>query len=205
MNVLLSRYSTVCRLIAELFPDQIEVVLHDVTTGSIVAIEGAYSNRKIGDKSLIELENLDQTDDKQELIGPYSQMNWDGEPLRSFTAVLTDEHDQTIGLLCVNCRTSAFSAAAQLLSVFSNINENTKPEALFKNDWRDSINQLISATLIESNTSLVGATRETKVEIVYALDQSGLLEFRGSPEYVAKSLGMSRASFYNLLKESRIK
>jgi predicted transcriptional regulator YheO len=47
------------------------------------------------------------------------------------------------------------------------------------------------------------STRGDKVLIIKALNQLGFLDFRGSPEYVAKSLGISRASFYNLLKDSR--
>jgi len=204
MNELLFRYGAVCRLIAELFPDQIEVVLHDAGSGTIAAIEGVYSNRKIGDKSLIDIDSLDHDESDDGLIGPYPQLNWDGEQLRSYTAVLSNDNHETIGFLCVNCRTSTFAAAARLLSTFSNVANNSQPKALFKNDWRESVNRLISTSLTESGTNLINATRKEKVEVIHSLDQSGLLEYRGSPEYVAQSLGMSRASFYNLLKDSRL-
>lgn len=203
MNILSLRYGSVCRLICKLFPGQVEAVLHDLKTGQIVAIEGAFSNREVGDASLIDVEYLKNDSNDSGLIGPYSQTNWDGEQLKSFTAVLSDNSNIPIGLLCVNCRTSAFSAAAELLSAFSQTVSEPQPKSLFSNDWRDAVNQLVKQTLNELSTTLILSTRNDKVQIIQSLNHSGLLEFRGSPEYVAKFLGISRASFYNLLKDSR--
>ena len=91
-------------------------------TGKIAAIEGVYLNRKIGDKSLIDAEGLDHDSSEKGVIGPYSQRNWDGEQLRSFTAVLRSDDgeagSQVIGFLCVNCRTSAFAAATIVVGIF---------------------------------------------------------------------------------------
>jgi predicted transcriptional regulator YheO len=203
MNLLSLRYGLVCKLISELFPGQIEAVLHDLKSGQIALIEGAYSNREIGDASLIDIENLLNDTNENGLIGPYSKTNWDGEQLRSYTAVLNDDKNRPIGLLCVNCRTAAFSAAAELLTAISQTTIERQPKALLINDWRDAINQLIKQTLTELSTTLIMSTRSDKVLIIKALNQLGFLDFRGSPEYVAKSLGISRASFYNLLKDSR--
>ncbi len=207
MNLLRSRYGSTCRLIAELFPDQIEVVLHNAKTGKIEAIEGVYSNRKVGDASLIDTDALQQDPGGHGVIGPYAQTNWDGEKLRSFTAILrsdeSDPNSELVGFLCVNCRTSAFSAAANLLSSFSALDTEKQPKALFENDWRNSVNQVIEQQLAQREATLIGASRDDKVAVIQSLDKSGLLAFRGSPEYVTQSLGMSRSSFYNLLKDSR--
>ncbi|MCG8511598.1 MAG: PAS domain-containing protein, partial [Rhodospirillales bacterium] len=109
------QYGPVCKLIAGLLPGQVEVVLHDMKTNKIAAIEGGFSNRDIGDESLIDIQDLAKDVDGIDVLGPYPQQNWDGETLRSFTAVLRDENGDCIGLLCVNCRTSAFVAAAEAL------------------------------------------------------------------------------------------
>ncbi len=88
MKTLEHRYGAVCSLIAQLFPGQIEVVLHDLKTGKIAAIEGGFSHRVIGDDSLIDLEELEADANDNGVIGPYPQTSWDGEILRSFTAIV---------------------------------------------------------------------------------------------------------------------
>ncbi|PCJ47151.1 MAG: hypothetical protein COA74_12100, partial [Gammaproteobacteria bacterium] len=49
MTNVTQRYGMTCKLIALLIPEQVEVVLHDLETDRIVAIEGAFSNREVGD------------------------------------------------------------------------------------------------------------------------------------------------------------
>lgn len=203
MNSLSLHYGPIGKLIAQLFPGQLEVVLHDLRTGKIVGLEGNISNRAIGDDSLIETESLEADVDAGGVIGPYAQTNWDGELLRSFTAVARDAEGRPRGLICVNLRTAAFSAAADLLAALSAIDQTPRSKALFARDWREAANTLIAQTLAERGVTLVSARRDDKVALVAALDRAGILEMRGSPDYAAKALGVSRASIYNLLKDAR--
>ncbi|TQV73318.1 helix-turn-helix transcriptional regulator [Denitrobaculum tricleocarpae] len=203
MSNLSSDYAAVCRLMTRLFPGQLEVVLHDLRTGKIVGIEGNLSNRAVGDESLVETESLEADVDDADIIGPYAQTNWNGEVLRSFTAVVRDEDRRPSGLICVNMRTAAFAAAADLLAAFSAVGQKPRSKALFAQDWREAANALIAETLSERGVTLVTARRTDKVALVAALDRAGILEMRGSPDYAAKALGMSRASIYNLLKDAR--
>lgn len=203
MSKLSSDYGAVSKLIARLLPGQAEVALHDLRTGKIAAIEGNISNRAVGDDSLVETDGLEVDVDDGDIIGPYAQTNWDGEVLRSFTAVVRDADGQPNGLICVNMRTAAFSAAANLLAAFGEIEQAPRSKALFAQDWREAANRLIAETLAERGVTLVSARRDDKVALVAALDQAGILEMRGSPDYAAKALGVSRASIYNLLKDAR--
>lgn len=203
MSKLISDYGAVCKLIARLYPGQVEVVLHDLRRGTIAVIEGNISKRAVGDESLVESGTLDADADAADIIGPYSQTNWDGETLRSFTAVLRDEEGRPSGLICVNMRTAAFSAAADLLAAFTTTDPAPRSNALFVQDWREAANGIISDVLSQRGVTLVTARRDDKVALVAALDQAGILEMRGSPDYAAKTLGMSRASIYNLLKDAR--
>ena len=203
MSALASRFGPITALITRLFPGQVEAVLHDLETGRIAAIEGGISNRVVGDESLLETESLESDVDDSDIIGPYAQTNWDGEVLRSFTVVLRDVDRQPIGLICVNMRTAAFSAAADLLASLSAIDQAPRSKALFAQDWREAANTVIAQTLAERRVTLVTAKRDDKVALIGALDRAGILEMRGSPEYAAKTLGMSRASIYNLLKDAR--
>ena len=203
MITLAQSYGAVCRLISRLIPGQVEVVLHDLSTGKIAAIEGGISNRIVGDDSLVETAGLEDDADENDIIGPYPQTNWDGEKLRSFTLILRDSEQQPVGLICVNLRTAAFAAAADLLASLSAINPAPKSKALFAQDWRDAAKQVISETLAGRGVTLVTAKREDKVALVGALARAGVLEMRGSADYTAKILGVSRASIYNLLRDAR--
>lgn len=204
MSNLSQSYGAVCSLIARLIPGQVEVVLHDLETGKIAAIEGGISNRVVGDDSLVETAGLDAEADETDIIGPYPQTNWDGESLRSFTVILRDRTQRPVGLICVNLRTAAFAAAADLLASLSAIDPAPKSKALFARDWRDAAKQVISETLAVHGVTLVTAKRDDKVALVGALARAGILEMRGSADYAAKILGMSRASIYNLLKDARV-
>lgn len=203
MSKLISDYGAVCKLIARLYPGHVEVVLHDLRTGRVAAIEGDISKRAVGDESLVDTGTLEADLDDADIIGPYSQTNWDGESLRSFTAVLRNGEGSPIGLICVNMRTAAFSAAAALLAVFTATDSAPRSSALFAQDWREAANGIISEVLSQRGVTLVTARRDDKVALVAALDRAGILEMRGSPDYAAKALGMSRASIYNLLKDAR--
>ena len=203
MSKLISDYGAVCKLIARLYPGQVEVVLHDLRTGRVAAIEGDISKRAVGDESLVDTGTLEADLDDADIIGPYSQTNWDGENLRSFTAVLRNGEGSPSGLICVNMRTAAFSAAADLLAVFTATDPAPRSSALFAQDWREAANGIISEVLSQRGVTLVTARRDDKVALVAALDRAGILEMRGSPDYAAKALGMSRASIYNLLKDAR--
>ncbi|WP_282604267.1 transcriptional regulator [Pelagibius sp. Alg239-R121] len=205
MNLLSQQYGPVSVLIARLFPGQVEVVLHDLLTGKIAGIEGSLSNRVAGDESLIDTKGLEADVDACDIIGPYAQTNWDGEVLRSFTAVVRDSESRPIGLICVNMRTAAFSAAADLIASLSVIGQAPHSKALFAQDWRAAANTVIAQTLAERGVTLVTAKRDDKVALIRALERAGVLQMRGSPEYAAKTLGISRASLYNLLKDARRK
>ena len=203
MNNLIKRYEHVCRLISGLLPGQIEVILHDLKSDTIVAIEGGFSNRKLGDSSLIDVEGLGEENSINGIIGPYPHTNWDGEVLKSFSIKLHDDDGTPLGLMCVNCKTSALSKALETLSAFVEINETRKPGSLFSKDWRDLINQIVASCLSDGGTSMIAANRRLKVAMLSKIDDSGLLEYRGSSDYVANVLGVSRASFYNLLRDAR--
>lgn len=204
MTKLTNQYGGICTLIAMLIPGQIEVVLHDLKTDRIVAIEGVFSNREIGDASLVDLKTLTSSTER-DVIGPYAQENWDGEMLRSISVTLYGNDAEPIGLLCVNTKTAALSAAANLLASLTEINAMPKPQALFNLDWRQTINSTVSKTLTNRRTTLVAAKRSDKIAVLTALETANIFDIRGSHQYVIKILGMSRASFYKLLKTVREK
>lgn len=203
MNTLLSRYAMVCRMISQLLPEQVEVVLHDIRQDQIVAIEGNFSNRQVGDESLLREEDFALEQGEPDIIGPYSKTNWDGETLKSYSTVLRDEQGQPEGLLCVNMKTQSFRDMAKLLTSLTEVQSTQQPSSLFAQDWRESINQKVKAVLLERQITLLTAKKADRIAVLQSLHQAGLLDMRGATDFVAQMLGISRSGFYNLLKAVR--
>lgn len=203
MSVLLESYVPLCRALVALFPGELEVVLHNLSTGRIDHIENALSPRRGGDCSLIEEDELDFEVNGAGFLGPYAKRNSDGAKMKSVSIPINDDKGERIGLLCINMRLERFAEAERLLSSFCTISDAPAPQSLMKNDWREMAHDLLQQILLERALTLVSARRSDKIAILTAFDQANLFDYRGSADYIATMLGMSRASLYALLKEAR--
>ena len=203
MQDLLSHYRAISEAITLLFPGQIEVVLHDLMTGTISHISQAFSNRKPGDESLIDPDDLNRETQGQDIIGPYTKATPDGERLKSVSAVLRDGQGNPRYLLCINMKVGRLEQSLDLLQLLVGHQHNDSSQALVTDDWRERANIVIAGILNERNITMLSATRPDRLVIVAALETAEIFQIRGSAEYVAKALGISRASLYTLLKEAR--
>lgn len=76
---------------------------------------GCYSERRVGDSSLLMPEEMSELED---CIGPYEKLNWDGSKLKSISSVIRDEADQAVGLLCINLDISKLMNISQEIITF---------------------------------------------------------------------------------------
>ncbi len=190
----------VAQAIAALLHPHAEVVIHDLRTDRIIDIWNAFSRRKAGDESLlgddIEL-HLDR-----DVYGPYDKANVDGARLKSITAALRDDKGKCIGLMCVNMDVSQFDQAIKLLSAFAAPSE-PRPEALFRQDWREHINLVIRAFLESKRKALKALDREERIALIAEIDAAGLFAARNAAPHVASAMNVSRATVYALLNAAR--
>jgi D-arginine utilization repressor len=206
MQSVLTKHIPICKAIGHLFPSIIEVVLHDLVTQKIVHIENSFSNRVSGDDSLIDLEELEIDAAKSDILGPYRKIHTDGSNLKSISSIIRDDHNKSIALLCINLKTEVFSEASRLLSSLVNISTEkvtTSPNSLLIDDWREQVNTILKTILEQRNITLVAAKKADKRAILRAIHQKGIFEIRGSSNYVASVLGISRASLYQILKQAK--
>ncbi len=199
-------YKPICIAIGKLFPDFVEVVLHDLTTQKIAFIENVFSNRTIGDDSLVCIEELEKDADEHGVVGPYEKINSDGTSLKSITTIIRRDDHKAIGLMCVNFKTTSFTLASEILNSLIHVpaqHNNSSPKSLFQDDWREQVNSIIRQTLNTRNTTLVAAKRSDKKAILEAIEQAGVFGIRGSSNYVAQTLGISRANLYEILRNIR--
>lgn len=194
-------YISIAEAIARLLAPNAEVVVHDLSSGKIAHIANCFSKRRRGDSSLTEIADLDL---RQAVIGPYAKTNWDGRRLKSVSAVLKNRRGKPVGLFCINQDIEAYSQTVEQLSALLLLPApHEAATAIFPGDWRESINQRISALLRERNATVAGLTADDASSLIAELDRGGTFGIRHAVTYVASILSISRATLYQRLKTIR--
>jgi predicted transcriptional regulator YheO len=192
-------WSPVCQAIALLLGPYAEVVLHDVGRDQVLAVWNPMSRREPGDPSLLgELDRLDPS--ARDVYGPYQKLLADGRRLSSVSAVLRDEQGRPSAVLCVNLDRTPLDQAAALLAGFAAPSE-TRPEALFEQDWTERVHQTIGSFVRACGRPVERLGREDRLSVLAELDQAGVFAVRRAVPFVAGALKVSRSTVYALLAE----
>ena len=195
---MLSRYQPIADAIAALFSPYAEVAIHDLASQKLVYIANNYSQRELGEDSNLNDLRFDQ---HSQVIGPYQKRNWDGRQLRSISTVLRDDNRQPIGLLCINLDITVFESAKAALELFlSGQQLQPQPEVLFQDDWQERINTYIHQWLQQQQLTLAALNNASRRMLIETLYQQGAFNGKNAAGYVAKILGIARATVYNHLK-----
>lgn len=195
---MLTRYHAIADAIALLFAPYAEIAIHDLASQTLVYIANNRSQRELGEDS--NLSDL-QDDPYSQVIGPYLKRNWDGSQLRSISAVLRDDGDTPIGLMCINLDISVLESAKAALDLFLAGNVlQPQPEVLFQDDWQERINTFIHHWLQQRQQTLSTLNATGRRALVEALYHEGAFKGKNAAGYVAKILGIGRATVYNYLK-----
>ncbi|HVV68991.1 MAG TPA: PAS domain-containing protein [Gammaproteobacteria bacterium] len=193
--------STNAETIAKLLHPYAETVVHNLKTNKIVSIFNAFSKRKAGDDSLLDVEK--EFDLKNEILGPYEKINWDGRRLKSISNVIRDGKGRPIGIYCINLDISVLMECQQLLQAFMQTEDlSLRPAVLFKDDWQERIHQFVHDYIQERNWHFRTLTLEQKKILVMKLHQEGAFEAKNAAQYIASILKVSRATIYNYLNLS---
>ena len=194
----LAGYAPVCDAIALLFQPYAEVVLHDLSTETVVYLSNPFSKRELGEPSLLNDIHFKPSDI---IIGPYEKVNWDGRRIKSVSAVLRS-HERAIGILCINVDVSHFHAVMQTLNALVSVPQvPEKPASLFKEDWHERINEYIQSWTRERGLSVTEMSRAQKQQLVTDLAGDGAFGGRNAAAYISRILGLGRATVYNYLKK----
>jgi len=166
-----------------------EVVLHDYHNDRVVAVWNSFSGRRAGDRSFID----EIPSGRGGAFGPYLNVLGDGRPLTSVSGVIYDTESAIVGLVCVNFDRTAFDDALALLHSFLQPKE-PRPIELFGRDWREQISLVIEGYCRDKATDRKNLREADRREIVKDLRAQALLSDEDALDYIAISLGVSRAN-----------
>lgn len=206
-NPLLNSFIPLVEALGKMFGKNCEVVLHDISNPqrSIVAIaNGHVTGRKVGgpmtDYGLMILR-----EGKYEDIINYRSKSKDGKILKSSTIFLKDEKNRAFGCICINFDISEVEMLRNILAeICDTESDNTQVvDETFADDVNSVLANIVSNTLDNFGRPINYMTKEDKVNVVKILDSKGVFLIKGSVDYVAKVLCVSRYTIYNYLDEIR--
>jgi len=189
-----------CEAIVALFHPFVEVAVHDIRRERIVALWNPLSERKVGDRSLVD--ELPESSDEARVIGPYPQVLADGRTITSVSVVLHNAKGAKRGLLCINFDRSPLDGTIDLLSRFG-APMRERPAELFDRDWREQIALLVDDECRTRRLRRDRLTRAQRLALVRLMDERGLFSTRHAAGHAARAVGVSRTTIYALLKEAR--
>lgn len=220
-NALLQQYVKLTEFLGAALGPDYEVALHDLTdrNRSIIAIaNGHISGREIGAPlTNVALSILmDKSYETQDYRLHYSGISAGGKQLRSCTMFIK-QNGRLIGMLCINFDDSRYRAVSeQILRLchpdpfaksLSQPEEESpaspcRPET-FRNSTEAVALDAIHHELERLGVSAERLTSDERLQIITALEESGIFLLKGSVKDVAAGLRCSQASVYRYLAQIR--
>lgn len=218
-HALLRQYVKLTEFLGAALGPDYEVALHDLTdkSRSIIAIANGYiSGREIG----APLTNMalgvlkDESYEWQDYRLHYSGVSAAGNPLRSSTMFIKED-GKLIGMLCINFDDSRFQSFAQQVLTLCHPNQfvqaldqppeeghAARPET-FRNSTEAVAQDAVAHELERLGVPADRLTSEERLQIIDALEKSGIFLLKGAVKDVAAGLGCSQASGYRYLSHIR--
>lgn len=198
----LAPYFPVADAVATLFAPYAEVAVHDLATDKIAHVANPMSRRRVGDPS--QLDDI-SIEDGVTVVGPYEKINWDGRRLKCISAVLPGA-EGPVGLMCINVDVSQFDEVRRALDGFLTIAApKSDVQSLFLNDWREHVNAVIGEWTRENGVTVDALKRDQRGALIAFLNARGAFNARNAHVYVARLLGVSRATLYSELARVKSK
>ncbi|AEE14885.1 YheO-like domain-containing protein [Thermodesulfobium narugense DSM 14796] len=192
--------------ICEMFGKNCEVAVHDLRTPerSLIHIAGDITHRQTGAPITdLVLKVLKKSKDKAKDMVGYKSVTKDGRILRSTTSFIRDKKGKIIGAFCVNFDVTEFIGT---YNVFKDLlekgSEYDKNETFAKN-LNETIETLTQEAILFFGKQPSSFSPEEKIKFVSYLDEKGAFLIKGSVEYVASILGLSKFTVYSYLQKVR--
>lgn len=209
-------YFSVAELIARTFPDA-EVVLHDLSLPQhsvIYVANGTVTGRKVGQTFHHLIEKAVFAGNPEDGVVDNYTFEKDGRQIRSSSLLIRNEQKKLIGALCINIDTTQASALLNLAQGLltgrradTNSGSKALPDSLgqsclvtVEKSNEESVRQFVNNMVDSMIRELEGKhTKEDRLELIRFMDERGVFLVKGSMEYVAGKLGLSKVTLYGYL------
>ena len=203
---LLDRYIQVGECIAEIFSPNLEVIIHDYRQpeNSIIAIFNGHVTQRAVGGSMTEVGLKRLRGELPDLVVNYPNETPDGRKLKSSTLAIRDDDEQLVGAICFNFDIGYFKQFYDFLGGFLSSNQYPflgSKENFFPSSLNDELDTLILQIKTKNGWLHSNLSLKQKRELVLALYQQGVFQKKSAVTVIAKKLGLSRPTIYNILKE----
>lgn len=208
-EIIFENLQAVAKSIVETFGRHCEVVIHDFSKlpNSLIYIEGNVTNRSVGAPITdLVLRRLKRDGNSIEDLYNYSTVGRDGRHIKSSTIFVRDNNEQVIGAYCINFDITEYinvSALMDELALTNKSNDIYKKET-FASSLNETIDSLMESAIVHFGKHPSLMSKQEKIQFVELLESHGAFLLKGAVEYVAKSLGVTKYTIYNYLKEVRM-
>lgn len=194
-------------MLVKMFGSNCEVVVHDFKDlkKSLIHIAGNVTGRQIGSPitDLI-LSELKKNPSEIEDIPNYKTQSKKGNLMKSSTVFLRNAEDKVIGALCINYDVSQMMLLSASVDNFLSFDSNHHMKSEnFYTTVQDVIQDMVDQVLLGFKKTPASLSLDEKIECVGLLEEKGTFLIKGSTEYLASVLGVSKFTIYNYLNKIR--
>lgn len=185
-----------------------EVVVHDLRDleHSLIYVAGEITGRSVGAPitDLVVKALHREGDRAQDIIG-YKTVAKDGRVLKSSTAFIRDGTGKIFATLCLNYDLTDFMNFTVLLQDFTQLHgiNNEERQETFATTVQETIESLVNQAIAIMGKQPATMAMEDKVRFVRILEGKGSFLIKGSVDYIATILGVSKFTVYNYLTKVR--
>lgn len=201
-----ARYIQIADLLGQMFPNVLEVVVHDFSDldHAIIHIaNGHISNRKVGGPaSELNMRRLLEQENFPDALVNYTSRGSRSQNLKSSSLGIRDDKGNLIGAFCLHFDTSPFEHFQKFLDVLV----SSKVESTIGiNDFGaslpccDEIQQDIQSFLRSKGLITSQLSYKDKQAIVEHLHKQGIFKRKGAISIVSNALQVTRQCVYNYL------
>lgn len=193
-------------MLVKMFGSRCEVAVHDFTDlkKSLIYLAGNVTGREMGSPSTdLVLNELTKSVSDIEDLPNYKTRLPNGITMKSSTIFLRDEEEQVIGALCINYDISMMIQYETEIQDFISFTKTEEKSETFYNTVQEVIQDMVDQVLTGFNKAPSMLSLEEKIECVRLLQEKGAFLIKGSTDYLASVLGVSKFTIYNYLQKIR--
>ncbi|MCL6572318.1 MAG: PAS domain-containing protein [Bacillus sp. (in: Bacteria)] len=193
-------------MLVKMFGSNCEVAVHDFSDlkKSLVYLAGNVTGRRIGSPITdLVLTELAKPFMEVHDIPNYKTQSSKGNIMKSSTIFLRDDEQKVIGALCINYDISLMIQFEGEMEEFVSFDSEQNKSENFYSTVQDVIQNMVDQVIHGFKKAPSLMSIEEKIECVRLLEEKGAFLIKGSTEYLASVLGVSKFTIYNYLQKIR--